>query len=634
MKHQVIQPKLQARALLNSSSPEENKTLVSSSIAKYSLGESTTASFLLLERTMRSIREHFRRIGHVLDIDQLGSLEEAVKVMVAMADMNAYPIASLSSLDPGIGKTTSYVHFIRNIVKMEEYEDVGILICLPRLEEVSRLFAELELDRELVCIKTSDEAVNALSDAPRQDARVLITTHEQVRRLSKRHDNFADFDTFHFRGQPRQVRIWDEAYAPRSVIHVTSDDISALVSALRSSCPHVAAKLDDLRERLLSTTPGPFDVGEVFGGFSPSVMADVRAVVDERSANETTLQRLMDLEHSTARKANDNTAVAMLFNWTQVIPADFAPVLVFDASGRVRSTYTALEWNGDLCRLSAAPKDYSTVNVHLHNVASSRTAWREQRLELVSHVAGIMTSNPSARYLVIAHKDVGAKQLKPELERAAAGVKFDVLRWGQHQGTNAYADYDHIIVASTFFIPEGAYEALAYASLGLDVSQPLPEGFLAELRQGELADVLLQGACRGAVRGCRDGKAVPCEIHVLASKKWGMKELVPRLFPGCKLKVHAVGKPKMSAAVQRAIDRCKEAIAQSATFISISELMDACGINCRSNFKKQVLNKPAFQAFVKDAGLQAMEGQRAGSIKAYTVPVFPPLDPDEVSCDL
>ena len=351
-----------------------------------------------------------------------------MKVMVAMADMNASPIASLSSLDPGIGKTTSYVHFIRNIVKMEEYEDVGVLICLPRLEEVSRLFAELELDRELVCIKTSDEAVNALSDAPRQDARVLITTHEQVRRLSKRHDNFADFDTFHYRGQPRQVRIWDEAYAPRSVIHVTSDDISALVSALRSSCPHVAAKLDDLRERLLATPPGPFEVGEVLGDFSPSVMADVWAVVGERSANETTLRRLMELEHSTARKANDNTAVAMLFNWTQVIPEDFAPVLVFDASGRVRSTYTALEQNGDLCRLSAAPKDYSTVNVHLHKVASSRTAWRERRSDLVLYIAGIMKTNPSARYLVIAHKDVGAKKLQPDLERAAPGIKFNVLR--------------------------------------------------------------------------------------------------------------------------------------------------------------------------------------------------------------
>ena len=62
--------------------------------------------------------------------------------------------------------------------------------------------------------------------------------------------------------------------------------------------------------------------------------------------------------------------------------------------------------------------------------------------------------------------------------------------------------------------------------------------------------------------------------------------------------------------------------------------MEACGINSRSNFNKQVRNKPAFQAFVKDAGLQTMEGQRAGSIKGYTVSVFPPLDPDEVSCDL
>ena len=143
--------------------------------------------------------------------------------------------------------------------------------------------------------------------------------------------------------------------------------------------------------------------------------------------------------------------------------------------------------------------------------------------------------------------------------------------------------------------------------------------------------MLLQGICRGALRGCKDGKAVPCEVHILASAKSQMQQLVPRLFPGCKVKKHALGKPKASPAVQRAIDHCRKRIAHCATFIPIAELMDACGISSRSNFNKQVVNKEAFQVFAEGAGLRAVEGQRAGSICGFQAPVFPPLEAPNAS---
>lgn len=80
--------------------------------------------------------------------------------------------------------------------------------------------------------------------------------------------------------------------------------------------------------------------------------------------------------------------------------------------------------------------------------------------------------------------------------------------------------------------------------------------------------------------------------------------------------------------------RLTDRIAQSATFISITELMDASGVTNRANFNRQVLNKPAFQDFVRDAGLQPKEGQRVGSVCGFTVPAFPPFDPYDDSIAL
>lgn len=299
---------------------------------------------------------------------------------------------------------------------------------------------------------------------------------------------------------------------------------------------------------------------------------------------------------------------------------------MFDASGRVRSTYTALEQNGDLYRLPVAPKDYSTVNVHLYTIASSRTAWRENRRALVKQVSTIMAAKPNDRFLVVAHKDTGARKLGKDLEAAAPGVSFDILRWGQHQGTNAFAGFDHIIVASTFFLPEAAYEALAYASLGIKVTEPLPEGFLAELKRGEQADMLLQGICRGTLRGCVDGKAARCEVHILASARSRMQDLVPTIFPGSKLMRHTVHEAKASTAVNRAINYCNEHLTIPNAMIPVADLMEACGISHRSNFNKQVLRKKAFQDYMEAVGLRAIEGQRAGSVCGIKTPAFSPVE--------
>ncbi|NVJ64412.1 MAG: DEAD/DEAH box helicase family protein, partial [Flavobacteriaceae bacterium] len=578
-----------------------NRTVVHASKDKLILGKHTTAAARLYLQTLRDIEAAFQRRGHVPNSDQWSSLEEVLKCLVAMANGDAQPVVHLSSLDPGVGKTTTYIHFIRNLVHLPQYSEVGILICLPRLDEVKRVVAELDLDPRKLCVKTSKDELNAKSEVTASEAQVLITTHEQVRRLSSSQLHFKDVRGLHFRGQPREVRIWDEAFDPRKVKSVTSDDIKVLVSLLRSACPTLASRLEEFNERLMVAPSDQLEVDYLFADFSYSGIEDAKAVLRSRPDDAEKLQCLMDLAKGKARKATGNSAFKTLFAWKQVVPADFAP-LVFDASGRVRMIYDAMEQNGELVRLDASPKDYSTVKVCVYKIASSKHAWRTNRSELLALVANIMSRSSSSRFLIIAHKDVGAQNREQDLRSIAPGAEFDILTWGAHQGTNAYADSDHIIVANTFFLPEEVYEAQAYAALGLEVSQKLPNDTLKEFKQGELSDMILQGTCRGALRGCKNGKATPAEVHILASPKTNMPHLVRRIFPNCKLTVKQVRKPRVSSTVKRAVDYCKERLALCSDVIWINDLMEACGVSNRSNFNKQVRDHPAFEAYVKEAG--------------------------------
>lgn len=107
-------------------------------------------------------------------------LYHAKQVLEAMAEETIPPQFHLSSLDPGVGKTTLIRHFIMSLLASPLHEHVSILVCVSRLEEIDTMLAELSPYLPEVSVWTGDEEMNAKTSIPPQEARVLLTTQQKL----------------------------------------------------------------------------------------------------------------------------------------------------------------------------------------------------------------------------------------------------------------------------------------------------------------------------------------------------------------------------------------------------------------------------------------------------------------------
>jgi len=99
-----------------------------------------------------------------------------------------------------------------------------------------------------------------------------------------------------------------------------------------------------------------------------------------------------------------------------VLPKGIEPILVLDASARVRSTYAQWqEKRGGIVQLRPAPKRYDNLTVHVWDRSGSKGAFRMKGAELVEGIAETINSKPEGEgWLVIGHK---ADPINMELER-------------------------------------------------------------------------------------------------------------------------------------------------------------------------------------------------------------------------
>lgn len=110
--------------------------------------ECTTYGFSdLADATTTSLFEDLTRWGGPLSPGVEEALRCLVETMVAMAEGAARPSFYLSSLDPGVGKTTTLTHFVRALLRSAQYEDVAVLVGLSRLDEIRRLVEEIGLGK-------------------------------------------------------------------------------------------------------------------------------------------------------------------------------------------------------------------------------------------------------------------------------------------------------------------------------------------------------------------------------------------------------------------------------------------------------------------------------------------------------
>jgi hypothetical protein len=145
-------------------------------------------------------------------------------------------------------------------------------------------------------------------------------------------------------------------------------------------------------------------------------LADMRRMfVGKNVETAEDLWLLADQEQGLVRYENKGNT---LISFTEALPADLAPCVILDASGRVRSTYDQwATYRRTLRRLKGARKDYSNLTIWRWNRSTSQSAWaawsqetethpRKVTIdELVEGIAEIIGTRPEHEpFLIVTHK--------------------------------------------------------------------------------------------------------------------------------------------------------------------------------------------------------------------------------------
>ena len=170
------------------------------------------------------------------------ALADLVGTMEAMAKGTAPAKFYLSSLDPGVGKTTAIRFFIDVLLEKLWLQDVGVLLCVARLDEVRSLVESIGIPANMLAVLTSDTKLNAMGRAAVNDAQVLITTQQMIESRLKAGD-FKDAIDFHYRGQPRACRLWDESFLPGATVTIGRYALSSLFEPLSMAYPELTEQL-------------------------------------------------------------------------------------------------------------------------------------------------------------------------------------------------------------------------------------------------------------------------------------------------------------------------------------------------------------------------------------------------------
>src|SRR5690349_14443110 len=167
----------------------------------------------LRRKTLESTQILFATLGHNPSQSIWEALQDVIDTLVRMAEGQATPAYYLSSLDPGVGKTSVVLQFLRSLVSSEDHREVGALVGVSRLDEVQTYAQGAALEPSQFAVLTSNDDLNALGSGRPRASQVLFTTQQRIERRTSK-TLLGDVDEFLFRGKPRRVRVWDETLLP------------------------------------------------------------------------------------------------------------------------------------------------------------------------------------------------------------------------------------------------------------------------------------------------------------------------------------------------------------------------------------------------------------------------------------
>ena len=600
--------------------PTTEEALISSSFFNIKGSPSTN----LTKETMVKVRKFFNEeTSHRPSEEMYQALEHIALTLEEMVRGEAENKIYLSSLAPGIGKTQTICFFLNLLLKDEQCDDKGILIGLSSYDEIKSYLSRIDAEAHKIGVFTSDRALNLESNKNTNEAQILFTTQQMMdSRLKDK--TFGEGDEFYYKGKPRQIRIWDESFMPGEPIVVSRDKLMFLPGVLRKIRHTLANKLDDLIHTELKDIEGEqlyelpnlkeehdLDLNQLTGILQSEEVK--KSEIDHAS-------NFWFLLGKTVSVRKDGIMGNTALSYKKTIPDDVTPLLVLDASGSCRGTYVEMDKHKrNIIRLKEAPKDHSDLDIHHWLTGGGKKAFRDHKSDYVHGIANTINDEPDKEWLVIIHKNInkledGIRQLLVE-DVAQDKIKF--ITWGRHKATNDYAHIDRVILAGILYYSSSQHEGLGRLAAG----KPPEDGEYSKesinrVAIGELKHVILQGACRGAVRLCDGDKCKPCKIYVMGSKQSGVKEqLFQELFPGSTYDFWRPIKRELGGKVKAAMDYLIEKFRDlKVTYVSFREVMETIGLMATdkngklrpdsSNFHNHIRRHHEFETALTEAGLE------------------------------
>jgi len=494
----------------------------------------------LSQASLGHLEASFNQVGHNPSPEMWEALKDVLACLESMALGVSEPRFYLSSVDPGVGKTTAVVAFLKALLADPRHREVGVLIGLSRKAEI-RALIKAGLKRDQFAVLTADQELNELGGLSPGSAQVLLTTQQMIERRCFR-KQFSETEAFWFRGKPRAVRVWDEGLVPGLPIVLNRHDFALLLKYLGEPYPELAEELEALHQAVKHLDDGHVlelpDLASTFGLDLDE--ASKRLKTDNQDVRDA-VQKVRGLSSREVVIRDEGKRGISLVGFYDHLPKDFAPVLVLDASGRVRGTYDLWEKHrGGLVRLKRAPKRYDNLTIHHWRRGGGKTAFHENRPLLVEGIASAINEKPNEKWLVIHHKPAAGESnleaaIRDALTIPAEQVHF--LTWGNHHAVNDFADVPNVVLAGSLFYRAAQYEALVRAAGGLvpgkhDVTPEQLDAF--EL--SESLHMVLQALCRGSVRKADGDRCVRCDAYIIAAANTRIGQSLTEVFPGCKVR--------------------------------------------------------------------------------------------------
>jgi hypothetical protein len=563
----------------------------------------------LSEETLAALRLTFSKHNHFPTGEMWVALKAIADTLEALANGTCGNAIHLSSLDPGIGKTTTVIHFLKALLASERHADVAAIVCAKRREQIQDMVEAAGFSPESFAVLTADPDLNALGTSPAK-GRILMTTHAMVGKRTEG-GQFAEVEAFRYRGKPRAVRVWDEAILPGVPLTVSRDMIPALLKPFRRHHPALAEAFEalfsavkEVKHREQFRLP---DLAEEHGVSLKEASSLVQGGSDELLS---TVEALWSLFGKCATVRTEGKLGNTLLDYEETLAADLAPVLVLDASVRVRTVYELWrQKRGGIKMLPAAAKRYDNHTIHVWNTSGAKTGFENNREQLIEGIAKTIRTKPGEEWLIVHHKDKKrGEDFASEVRAWLHGdeVKTHFLNWGAHDAINHYADVPNVILAGTLFLPNSHYKALGrLASAHPSWQGPYPEADTRAVTLGEHRNLVLQALCRGAVRQCEDGGCPPTHTYLIASKRSGIRATLGDIFPGAKVVRWQPVPVALTGKVQEAFEyiEAKLTFAPSSV-VPFSEVMADIGWTSTQDFKRSIRDHEDFTEALEEAQIK------------------------------